>query len=61
MASIAKRPSGKWRARYRNAAGREHARHFERKIDAQWWLNEGDGEHRHQTVRRSSGPESHRR
>ena len=38
--SIAKRPNGKWRARYRDEAGRERARHFERKIDAQRWLDE---------------------
>lgn len=29
-----------WRARYRDANGKEHARHFERKIDAQRWLDE---------------------
>lgn len=29
-----------WRARYRDAAGREHARHFRRKKDAQRWLDE---------------------
>lgn len=40
MASIQKRDNGKWRARYRDAVGKEHARHFERKIDAQRWLNE---------------------
>ncbi|MCZ0979399.1 site-specific integrase [Streptomyces diastatochromogenes] len=40
VASIAKRPNGKWRARYRDAAGREHARHFDRKVDAQRWLDE---------------------
>lgn len=40
MASIAKRPNGKWRARYRDDAGREHARHFPRKVDAQRWLDE---------------------
>ncbi|WP_324650983.1 tyrosine-type recombinase/integrase [Georgenia sp. H159] len=40
MASIQKRPNGKWRARYRDAAGKEHARHFSRKIDAQRWLDE---------------------
>lgn len=40
MASITKRDNGKWRARYRDAAGKEHARHFERKVDAQRWLNE---------------------
>ncbi|MFC4783293.1 tyrosine-type recombinase/integrase [Nocardioides sp. MAHUQ-72] len=38
--NIAKRPSNKWRARYRDASGREHARHFDRKIDAERWLSE---------------------
>jgi len=41
MSSIKKRPNGKWRARYRDVAGKEHARHFDRKTDAQRWL---DGE-----------------
>lgn len=40
MASIQKRPDGKWRARYRDADGREHSRHFARKIDGQAWLDE---------------------
>lgn len=40
MSSIAKRPNGQWRARYRDEAGREHARHFAKKMDAQSWLNE---------------------
>ncbi|MGH3737203.1 MAG: tyrosine-type recombinase/integrase [Micromonosporaceae bacterium] len=40
MASIRKRPDGKYRARYRDESGREHARHFARKVDAQNWLNE---------------------
>lgn len=40
MASIAKRPDGSYRARYRDDAGKEHARHFKRKIDAQRWLDE---------------------
>jgi hypothetical protein len=40
MASIQKRDNGKWRARYRDADGREHARHFPRKVDAQRWLDE---------------------
>ena len=40
MASVSKRPNGKWRARYRDASGREHARHFARKVDAQRWLDE---------------------
>lgn len=39
MASIQKRPDGKWRARYRDEAGKEHARHFPRKVDAQRWLD----------------------
>ncbi len=40
MASIAKRPDGRWRARYRDEAGKEHAKHFDRKVDAQRWLDE---------------------
>lgn len=40
MASIQKRPDGRWRARYRDAAGKEHARHFTRKVDGQRWLDE---------------------
>ncbi|MFG3231822.1 tyrosine-type recombinase/integrase [Streptomyces antibioticus] len=40
MASIQKRPNGKYRARYRDDAGKEHARHFARKIDARRWLDE---------------------
>ena len=40
MASIKKRPDGVWRARYRDDADREHARHFARKVDAQRWLDE---------------------
>lgn len=39
MASIQKRPDGRWRARYRDGSGKEHARHFPRKVDAQQWLN----------------------
>jgi integrase len=37
--NIAKRPNGKWRARYRDEAGSERARHFDRKVDAQRWLD----------------------
>jgi len=40
MASIKKRDNGQWRARYRDEAGREHARHFARKVDAQRWLDD---------------------
>src|ERR1700733_11850672 len=29
-----------WRARYRDDGGKEHAHHFERKVDAQKWLDE---------------------
>jgi len=39
VASIQKRPDGRWRARYRDAAGKEHARHFGRKVDASRWLD----------------------
>ena len=40
VASIQKRPDGRWRARYRDEAGREYARHFRRKLDGQRWLDE---------------------
>ena len=40
MANIQKRPDGRWRARYRDEAGREHAKHFTRKLDAQRWVDE---------------------
>jgi len=40
MASITKRPGGRWRARYRDDAGKEHAKHFDRKADGQRWLDE---------------------
>ena len=40
MASVQKRPDGRWRARYRDHAGREHAKHFARKVDGQRWLDE---------------------
>jgi len=39
MASIAKRDNGKWRARYRDERGKEHARHFDRRVDAKAWLD----------------------
>ena len=40
MASIKRREDGQWRARYRDEAGKEHARHFARKVDAQRWIDE---------------------
>jgi integrase len=40
VASIQKRPNGKWRARYRDPSGKEHAAHFDRKADAQRWLDQ---------------------
>jgi integrase len=36
--NVARRPDGRWRARYRDANGKEHARHFDRKLDATRWL-----------------------
>lgn len=36
--SVKRRPDGKWRARYRDVAGKEHARHFARKADAERWV-----------------------
>jgi integrase len=40
VASIKRRPDGIWRARYRDEAGKEHAKHLARKVDAQRWLDE---------------------
>lgn len=40
MASIQKRPDGRWRARYRDESGKEHARHFALKVYAQKWQDE---------------------
>jgi integrase len=40
VASIARRPDGTYRPRFRDESGKEHARHFKRKIDAQRWLDE---------------------
>lgn len=34
MASIRKRPSGRWQVRYRDATGRQRSKNFLRKIDA---------------------------
>lgn len=39
MASIQRRPDGRWRARYRDENGKEHAKHFPRKVDAQSWVD----------------------
>jgi len=46
MASIKKHPNGRWRARYRDSEGKEHARHFRYKDNprdpensAQHWLD----------------------
>lgn len=36
--SVDKRPNGRWRARYRDDVGRQRAKHFDRKIDAQQFL-----------------------
>ena len=38
MGNVQKRENGKWRARYRDPFGKEHARHFGRRIDAERWL-----------------------
>lgn len=40
MASIQERPDGRLRARYRDVAGREHAKHFDLKREARAWLAE---------------------
>ena len=40
MSSIAKRPDGSWRARYRARPCASTSKHFARKVDAQRWLGE---------------------
>jgi integrase len=40
MASIKKRPNGRWRARYRDGKGKEPTKTFDRKTDAQDWLDQ---------------------
>jgi len=39
MSSLKRRPDGSWRARYLDPEGRERARHFDRKADAERWLS----------------------
>lgn len=38
MPSVAKRPNGKWRGRVRLPDGKQRARHFDRKVDAEQWV-----------------------
>src|SRR5215204_3765034 len=52
MASISRLPNGKYRPRYRDEHGKEHARHFDRKVDAQRWLDEVTGGRGHRHLRR---------
>jgi integrase len=40
MSNISRYESGQWQARYRDAAGRQNAKHFRRKVDAQRWLDD---------------------
>lgn len=40
MANISKHPNGRWRARYYDESGRQVARHFAKRADAQRWLDE---------------------
>jgi integrase len=40
MGNVARRPDGRWRARYRDPSGRERSKHFDRKADAQRWLGQ---------------------
>lgn len=38
--NVARRPSGRWRARYRGPDGGERSRHFARKADAERWARD---------------------
>jgi hypothetical protein len=44
MAHIEKRGPRRWRARYRDPDGRERSQTFERRIDAQNWLDSNEGD-----------------
>lgn len=45
MASIERRPNGRWRARYRlHPGGPQRARHFDRKVDAERFLTRVQGQ-----------------
>ena len=48
MASVKRRPDGKWRARYRDKAGVERAKHFDLKTEALDWIAE-------KTVQKNTG------
>lgn len=37
MGNVAKRPDGRWRARYRDEQGKEHSKHFRLKHEAEKW------------------------
>ena len=39
MASIKRRPNGRWRVRYRGPDGRERAKDFPRRVDAERFLH----------------------
>ena len=40
MGRMKKREKGEWRAREREEAGKEHSRHYARKVDAQKWIDD---------------------
>ncbi|HET7386177.1 MAG TPA: tyrosine-type recombinase/integrase [Nocardioidaceae bacterium] len=40
MAHITKQANGRWRARYRDVSGHEHSARFDRRVEAQRWLDE---------------------
>ncbi|MEY9260412.1 integrase [Brevibacterium epidermidis] len=44
MASITRDSSGRWRARYRDNDRKQHSKRFDRKIDAQRWLDQATTE-----------------
>ncbi|KAB1947653.1 tyrosine-type recombinase/integrase [Brevibacterium linens] len=50
MGNIQKRPNGKWRARFRDYQGKEHSRHFSRRVNAQAWINEQEHSKRSGTL-----------
>ena len=46
MASVARRPDGRWRARYRDSDGKEHAKHTATKREGIDWIDSEKARHR---------------
>lgn len=50
-----------WRARYRDRDGEEHEQKFDRRVDAQTWLDEATADLRDRAIRQAYGRQDHLR